>query len=263
MILLKLGGSLLTDKTKPLTARHDVIERLADEIAAARRDGPHLELILGHGSGSFGHSVAARHDTHLGASSEAQWQGFIEVWSAAQALNHIMLEALHRAGLPAMTFSPSAFTLCRDGELLDMQVDPIRSALQANLLPVVHGDVCFDLERGAAILSTEQVFIPLAQHFQPERALLAGVEQGVYADYPTRENMLSHVSEDDLRRIELNTVQGDDVTGGMEGKIRQALALSRSSPKIEVRFFSGAQPGSLKHALLGGEPGTLIESEHS
>lgn len=260
MILLKLGGSLITDKSKPLTARRGVIQRLADEIAAALEQKPDLQLIVGHGSGSFGHSVAARHGTQRGVADEAQWRGFIEVWSAAQALNHIVLEALHRANLPAMTFSPSAFTICRDGDLMEMQSEPIRSALQANLLPVVHGDVSFDLERGAAILSTEQVFIALARQFQPDQALLAGVEQGVYADYPARQELLTRISEDDLQRITLESVHGDDVTGGMEGKLRQAMALSRTSPEIEVRFFSAARPGTLKEALLGGSPGTLIVS---
>jgi isopentenyl phosphate kinase len=261
VILLKLGGSLITEKARPLTAKHDIIQRLADEIATAMRHRPELELIVGHGSGSFGHSVAARHGTHRGARSEQQWRGFIEVWVAAQALNHIVLESLQRAGLPALTFSPSASAICRDGELIEMAVEPIRSALQARMLPVVHGDVSFDRSHGAAIVSTEQVFVYLARHFQAERALLAGIEEGVYADYPTRDNLLPRVSDEDLQRIALDEVQGEDVTGGMEGKLRLALALSRTSPEIEVRFFSGLHPGSVEEALLGSTPGTHIVAQ--
>lgn len=258
MILLKLGGSLITDKAKPLTARSEVIQRLAQEIAEARRQKPGLELVLGHGSGSFGHHVAARHGTQQGAQNEAQWKGFIEVWAAAQALNHIVLEALLESGLPGITFSPSASAICRDGELVDLAIEPLRHALKAQLVPVVHGDVAFDQQRGASILSTEDVFIFLAQHLIPARALLAGIEAGVFAEYPTDDAPLDLISESDLERITWNAIQVADVTGGMEDKVRKALALSRTSPATEVRIFSGLKPGSLTAALLGSEPGTRI-----
>jgi isopentenyl phosphate kinase len=260
VILLKLGGSLITDKARPLTARSKVIQRIAHEIAEARRKNPGLELVLGHGSGSFGHSVAARHGTQQGAKSEAQWKGFIEVWSAAQALNRIVLEALLESGLPSITFSPSASAICYDGELADLAIEPIRHALEAHLVPVVHGDVAFDRQRGAAILSTEDVFILLAQHLKPARALLAGIEAGVFAVYPTDDAPMDLISESDLDRITWNAVQGADVTGGMEDKVHKALALSRTSPDTEVRIFSGLKPGSLTAALLGSEPGTRILS---
>lgn len=261
MILLKLGGSLITDKSKPLTADYDVIKRLAREIAEARREIPELDLVLGHGSGSFGHSVAARYGTHQGARTEPQWQGFIEVWSAAQALNHILLDALHDAGVPALTFSPSASAICRDGELLDLAVEPLRRALEAQLVPVVHGDVAFDQQRGATILSTEHIFILLAQHLNPSRALLAGMEVGVFEDHPRQEQPLQLISERDLDRIAWESIKGADVTGGMEDKVRKALALSRTSPGTEVRIFSSLEPGSLTAALLGAKPGTRILSE--
>ena len=54
---LKLGGSLITDKSRPQTARLDVLERLASEIAQAYHKHPDLSLVIGHGSGSFGHGI--------------------------------------------------------------------------------------------------------------------------------------------------------------------------------------------------------------
>ena len=80
LILLKLGGSVITDKTQPFTARLDVIERLAAEIKAALDErGDDLQLIVGHGAGSFGHEVAAKYQTHKGAVSADSWLGFAEV----------------------------------------------------------------------------------------------------------------------------------------------------------------------------------------
>ena len=59
--LLKLGGSLITDKANAKTPRRETLSRIALEIAAYRRyAGADGRLILGHGSGSFGHIPADR-----------------------------------------------------------------------------------------------------------------------------------------------------------------------------------------------------------
>ncbi|MCK4693468.1 MAG: hypothetical protein KAT23_07545, partial [Anaerolineales bacterium] len=108
MILLKLGGSLITDKQRPETPRPQVLSRLAKEIAQAKQEQPELQLVVGHGSGSFGHTAAARYGTHLGASSAADWLGFAKVWAAAQRLNRLVIDALIEVGLPAIAFPPSA-----------------------------------------------------------------------------------------------------------------------------------------------------------
>ena len=63
LTLVKLGGSLITDKRVEKSFRRDVVKRLADEIAAARAVDPELKLLIGHGSGSFGHFAAKRANT--------------------------------------------------------------------------------------------------------------------------------------------------------------------------------------------------------
>ncbi len=73
LVFLKLGGSLITDKKRPHTPRMDVIRRLAREIAAARNIRPDLQLVLGHGSGSFGHIPAEKYGTHQGVKSPSEW----------------------------------------------------------------------------------------------------------------------------------------------------------------------------------------------
>jgi isopentenyl phosphate kinase len=62
----------------------------------------------------------------------------------------------------------------------------------------------------------------------------------------------------DLGRISLGGSGATDVTGGMAGKVHEALALAASIPGLEVRIFSGLEPGAVRLAILGDEPGTLI-----
>ncbi len=73
--LIKLGGSLITDKQVESSFRVDAMQRLSAEIVAAKQVTPNLKLIIGHGSGSFGHFAAKRHGTMQGVDTAAQWVG--------------------------------------------------------------------------------------------------------------------------------------------------------------------------------------------
>ncbi|MBN2555159.1 MAG: isopentenyl phosphate kinase family protein [Anaerolineales bacterium] len=258
MIFLKLGGSLITNKAIPETPRPDIILRMAEEIAVFRQQHADNTLLLGHGSGSFGHHAASTYQTQLGASTPEEWLGFSKVWHAAQRLNRLVIDELHSQGVPAVTFPPSTSAVCQDGRLIEMETNCIRSAFDANLLPVVHGDVAFDGSIGCTILSTEAIFTYLAGVFQPTRILLAGVEPGVYADPSNKTTLLQEIHAVDLKRLALSGSGSEDVTGGMAAKVHEALAMAQACPLAEIYIFSPAAPGALTAALEGGHRGTRL-----
>jgi isopentenyl phosphate kinase len=260
---LKLGGSLITEKEKTHTARFEVLDRLAQEIAEARRHGYGKRLILGHGSGSFGHVPASRYGTRRGVHSPEEWAGFSKVWQEAAALNHLVMEALQRAELPAVAFPPSAALVAYNGNLQSWELGPLQMALQAGLLPVVYGDVVFDTLRGGTILSTEDLFDHLARLLRPQYILLAGIEPGVWADYPACSQVLDEIDPQFLKEAAKN-LQGSaftDVTGGMRSKVGQSLELVQAIPALQVWIFSGLEPGSIYRALCGQRTGTLIHAQ--
>ncbi len=258
MIFLKLGGSLITDKAVPETVREETLARLAGEIRQARAARPGLRLLLGHGAGSFGHRAAAKYGTHRGAATGDDWQGFAEVGHAAHRLHRRVMDALHAEAIPAVSFPPSASALCRAGEIQSMAVEPIRRALDAGLLPVVFGDVAFDLAQGSTIVSTERVFAFLAGPLRPSRLLLAGIEPGVFVDFPERRRLLPELAERDLDSVRLEGASETDVTGGMAAKVRDALGMMHALPDLEVHIFSGEASGAVRQALLGSSPGTRL-----
>jgi isopentenyl phosphate kinase len=260
LILLKLGGSLITDKSQPLTPRLDHISRIASEISGALNKTSDMQLILGHGSGSFGHAVASQHNTQNGGTTRDYWQGFAEVWKAARDLNQILIEHLANAGLPVIAFPPSAGVIAREAELLNWDIQPIRHALSHNLIPVVQGDVIFDEVLGGTIFSTEQIFLHLTKELQPKSILLAGQDPGVYRDLERKQSIIPKITSKSFNSIlpSLTGAETLDVTGGMAGKIRWALSLVKSTPGLEVQVFSGVVPGQVKKALLGGKFGTQI-----
>lgn len=260
LIFLKLGGSLITDKARPRTALQEVLARLAGEIARAWHKHPHLQLLLGHGSGSFGHVSGEKHGTRNGVHSAEEWQGFAEVWYDAAHLNRIVIETLHQVHLPALAFPPSTSAITAARRIKQWDIAPLQQALEHRLLPVVYGDVTFDTEMGGTILSTEEIMTHLAAPFQPRKILLAGQEPGVWADYPQRKEIIPEITPgsypDD--HSSLQQAGATDVTGGMAGKVRQMLSLVTENPDIEVWIFSGAQEGSLYRALTGDVEGTRI-----
>ena len=259
---LKLGGSLITDKDQPSTARLDTINALVREIAHARETSANLKLVIGHGSGSFGHIAGKIYGTRQGVKSEEGWQGFVEVWRQARALNQIIVEAFSAMNLPVIAFPPSALIITRRGNQVQWNTQPIRSALQAGLIPLLNGDVVFDDEIGGTILSTEEVFTSLAESLPPNRILLCGSEPGVWSDFPQCKTTVPNLTPSNAAKY-FPTLKGSnsvDVTGGMLEKVRLMLNLVCEHPNLQAFIFSGKVPGNLSNALKGQSVGTKISA---
>jgi isopentenyl phosphate kinase len=274
LVFLKLGGSLITDKTQPYTPQLDVIEDVALQVANALRTHPNLRLVLGHGSGSFGHVAASEYHTRDGffprpsplahrerdESEENYWKGFAEVWYQASALNRFVMKALHKTNVLAIALPPSANVIASDGKVSIWETTAISMALAAGVVPVIFGDVVFDEIRGGTILSTEDLFEHLTRALNPERILLAGLESAVWEDFPARTRKLETITPHTYAEISegVGKATGVDVTGGMQSKVTQMLELVQQNPELKIQIFSGAGPGSIVRALTGQTLGTWI-----
>jgi len=259
-LLLKLGGSLITDKTRPYTPRPETLRQVAGILCAARAAHPEMELVLGHGSGSFGH-YAARES---GFGQPGRWESFARTGAAAARLNRLVTDLCLEAGLPVVSLQPSASARCRDGELVDLAVEPIRAALSHGLVPIVFGDVALDETRAMTIVSTEMLFAYLAPRLGADRILLVSEVEGVHAADPRRHpgsKLLSELTTDELARggTEIGGSHGVDVTGGMADKVRRMLALAREHPHLEIRIVGLA---GLEAALVRAfpAPGTRLRA---
>jgi isopentenyl phosphate kinase len=257
-VFLKLGGSLITDKTKVEHAHTRTMRRLAREIRAAREARPDLQLVLGHGSGSFGHVAAKKHGTRAGVKDRSSWLGYAEVAAAAARLNQIVTDTFVAEGVPVVSVPPSASARCEDCMLVYLDTFAVRTLLTAGLVPLVQGDVALDTVRGVTIVSTEDVFIYLVREFQPTHILLAGEVAGVYERSDLTGAIIPLITPDNAAHYAaaLGDSHGTDVTGGMIGKVNQMLAVVRHYPHVEVRIFSGAVRGNVQRLLL--EPDASI-----
>jgi isopentenyl phosphate kinase len=260
LVFLKLGGSLITDKTRPYTPRREVLSRLAVEIAKARLANPDLSLVLGHGSGSFGHTAAKKHGTRQGVHDPAGWDGFVEVWFQAMLLNRYVMSAMSKARLPALALAPVSAVIASAGQVTRWDLTPLKRALEAGLIPVIYGDVVFDEAQGGTILSTEDLFEHLALELRPQRILLAGLETAVWADFPICQRRVEQITPPSYQsiRVSVGGSHGADVTGGMASKVQQMLGLVEKIPGLKAQIFSGAIGENVTKALAGENLGTII-----
>lgn len=277
LVFLKLGGSLITDKTQPYTPQLDMIDDVALQIATALQTRPNLRLVVGHGAGSFGHVPASEYHTRDGVphprpsplthrerdeTEENYWLGFAEVWYQASALNRFVMKALHKARVRTIALPPSSCVIASDGDILIWETTPVRMSLSSGIVPVIFGDVAFDEVRGGTILSTEDLFMHLAHALNPERILLAGLESGVWEDFPARTRKIDKITPASFHEIGegVGKSTSADVTGGMQSKVNQMLQLVQKNPELTVHIFSGAEPGNIVRALTGEVVGTLISA---
>ncbi|MEN8375860.1 MAG: isopentenyl phosphate kinase [Gemmatimonadota bacterium] len=253
--LLKLGGSLLTDKGAVERPREETIRRLAEELAVECRREPG-SLIVGHGSGSFGHAEAKRRGLEGGRSTAVPPAAVAAVQAAARRLHLLVMDGLLAAGAPALSFPPSACLLAGDASVGSWDPGPLRAALKLGALPVVYGDVVLDSSGMARICSTEEALGALARSLRADgcrivSAFWLGETDGVL---DARGLRIPEIAADGGEVPEsVGGARGTDVTGGMAHRVSSALAMAAEGTPSWIG--DGRAPGVVADALRGAPPG--------
>ncbi len=244
MHLVKLGGSVITDKSKVTTLRPGHLRRLAAELAKSGR-----ETIVVHGAGSFGHIKAAKHRLQDGYLEGEQLSAVSEVQRDVRHLNLAVVDALRGAGLKPISLPPSAIARLDDGALRQLDLDVFRRYMDLGFTPVTFGDVVLDSRRWFAICSGDLLMLALAQAFRPESAIFVADVDGVYTADPKHNRsakLLREIGPSNLSQVD-TSAQNSDVTGGLAGKLQRMVELSKSVPRCVL--VNGLKKGRLLAAL--------------
>lgn len=256
LILIKLGGGLITDKNRPFTARPKVIKRLCREIHETRKIRGNLRLIVGHGGGSYPHVPARRFRTAEGIINSQSLKGIAEVQNAAAKLNRIVIRNLIDVKENAVSIQPSACCLTKDGEIQEFYFGSLRRLLDLNVLPVVYGDVALDIKKGCSILSTETILAYLAEKLGGRKFILCGITDGVLDENGKTIPKITPANFSEIKK-HLGASNGIDVTGGMLHKVEEVVKLAQKG--VVSVIINGNKPSFLKNALLGQKvTGTVI-----
>jgi isopentenyl phosphate kinase len=249
LTVLKLGGSVITNKEKELTPRLTTIERLAKEISRANIS----PLILVHGGGSFGHPLAKRYRIKEGYNRKAsQLIGFAKTHQAMRALNKLVVDALVKEKIPAVAVSPSSFIMTKAERIHSFSDEPLTTLLQLGLVPVLFGDAVFDFDKGFTILSGDQLIAHIALRFKAERIIVGADVDGLCTHDPkTRKEarLLTSVNLEELPTIlrQIEETKTNDVTGGMPSKVKEIVPAVENG--ISVFLVNAAKPNRLYKAL--------------
>lgn len=216
MMVLKLGGSVITEKGERETVDLDALARLAGVLGQADLDN----LVLVHGAGSFGHFYADKHGVSTTDGTQDA-RAVREIHDSMARLNRAVLDYLDDAGVAGVPGRP--FSAARRTDDLEFYADQVETMLAEGFTPVLHGDVVVDEGAGATILSGDEVVTALAERLDADRVGLCSTVPGVLDD-------ADDVIPDITAYGEVADVLGEsddtDVTGGMAGKVRELLALS-------------------------------------
>lgn len=248
--ILKLGGSVITDKNAADTVDDDalasVVAAIADAGGASGSNGA-ANLLIVHGGGSFGHVHAAEHDvsTTDGTHDPA---AVTEIHGAMKQLNGVVVDRLQAAGVPAVPVHPLS-TAARDGDAaLSVPTAAIDGLRAEGFVPVLHGDVIAHAGHGVTVLSGDELVTELADQLGVSRLGLCSTVPGVF---DSDGNVLESITDFESVAAALGDSESTDVSGGMAGKVRELLALSRPA-----RIFG---PEAVAPFLAGDAPGTLID----
>lgn len=229
VVLLKLGGSIITDKGRTCTPRDDQIGQIASWISARWP----LPLVLVHGAGSCGHPEAHRYGLSSGLSPGCA-VGIPVTHEAVSRLNDAVVQALRRNGVPAIGVHPLHGMVADNGRLAKPDIRHLMEMVRNGILPVLHGDVVMDLSRGACIISGDQLVVFLSQALGAVKVGLATDVSGVMDG----ESVIPVITPHTVSDVPLGGSGHTDVTGGMQGKIQEMLSLALAGKNSEIFHVS-------------------------
>lgn len=260
IFVIKIGGSVITDKERKFSINEKILKQVARELASVEE-----RFVLVHGGGSFGHPVASEYDISSGLKSREQLMGFSKTHQAMEKLNYKVLEALIEAGKPAIPVQTSACTVVKNDEIVSTELQNLRKLIDLGIVPVLYGDSVPDLKKGVTILSGDQLVAHLALELEATKVILGVDTDGVYMKDPKkRENpeLIPKITpktwNDISSSIDFSTKT--DVTGGMENKVKVLLDLADKG--INSWIVNATKPGIIKQAIRNDiEIGTKVAKE--
>jgi isopentenyl phosphate kinase len=261
LTILKIGGSVITDKNGELSARTNEIDRLAEEIQKANVRG----LIVVHGGGSFGHPSAQKYRIKDGLKEDSQKIGFSETHHFMTVLNGLFMDSLIWHEVPAVSVTPSSCIITENGRINHFEDASVRALLKMRFIPVLYGDTVLDSKQGFTILSGDQLVTSLAMRLNAERIVMGVDVDGIYDADPKVEKtakILRHLKLEELKELRSKLVKptARDVTGGMFGKVVELLPAVEQG--IPVTIMNASKPSYVRNVLEGKSVEcTLIRKE--
>jgi isopentenyl phosphate kinase len=263
MMIIKLGGSVITDKKVKYRFRPNVTDRLVKEFKPVIKKH---QMVLVHGAGSFGHILSKKYELDKGFRSPGQLAKVAEVKKDVRELDLKILNILIKNGLNPISISPSSIISNNNKSISKIDLTAFEKPMALNFIPVTYGDIVMDSSLGFSICSGDQIILHLAKKYKPDRVILVTNVDGVYTRPPgkgRKTELIENInvrSKSDLelvKQIEAE-MKVADVTGGIFEKLRISMEIAKSGVKADI--INGTVKNRLNDCVKGRKViGTTIQ----
>lgn len=260
LILIKLGGSLITNKNKADNINRNNLNEICREIKLAQSSG--FKLIIAHGQGSFAHRPAKKYNTFQGIVNKKSYQGVCEVAGKASQLNQLVLDTMLEKGIRVFSIKPSSIIISQNHQLNKIFTESIEQLLKNNLIPFLYGDQIIDKKTGCTIFSAEKVLNSIALNLKEKKYKIKKIIHCTNTDgvFNAGGKVIKKINFKNFSQYK-KYIKGSsnmDVTGGMLHKVEQSLNLAKYN--ISSLIINGATRNNLLKAIKGESIlGTKIE----
>ncbi len=234
MILIKLGGSIITNKKKPLTPRKKTIDQIASTLR--KIDEP---IVIVHGGGSYGHYWSVKYNMHT-KPAKYNIRGVSIVKNSMVELDKIILDSFLKNKLNPYSLPPTDFV--SGNKAIPKKIKEIEKISKSGLVPITYGDALWYGKNKSFILSGDKIMTMLAKILRPRLSIFVLDVDGLYSDLKTKK--LIYELKGQKPQITKNTM---DVTGGMTRKIEEASNISNLG--LNVFFVNGNKPQRIVDAV--------------
>ncbi|NNM02897.1 MAG: gamma-glutamyl kinase [Nitrosopumilus sp.] len=247
MILIKLGGSIITNKEKPISPRKKTINNLAKSLKKINEP-----IVIVHGGGSYGHYWSVKYDMHT-KEKKYDPKGVAIVKNSMIELNKIILDSMLENKLNPYCLPPTDFM--SGNKPIIKKIKEIEKISKSKLIPVTYGDALWYGQGKTFILSGDKIMTHLAKILKPRLCIFALNEDGLYSDLKSKKLIFELKGEHPS--ISENKM---DVTGGMTRKVEEATKISKMG--VNVFFVNGNKPERIVKAVKNRKfEGTLFRSK--
>lgn len=243
-ILVKLGGSAITDKNKFKSARIDVIKNLSEEIGQIYREVT-KKIVLIHGGGSYGHPLASKFKLYMGLTCEESKIAASRTIDAMRELSMLISRLIREQNVPVVPIQPSAIAINKSTRLHKMSIDTILKFLELDMPPLLWGDVVYDEDLGVSILSGDEIVSYLALQLNASMVIYGSDVDGIYRDFRNRKGVYRIVNDENIAEVIEHIAGGlkTDVTGGMKRKFEEILKIYEKN--IPIYIVNATKKGHL------------------
>ncbi len=225
-LILKFGGSVITDKSVPFLFCADAANQLAHDLSDYRKDNPDTQCIVVHGAGSFAHPLVKEYQLHQHFDHPQAPLGLAKTEHGVRTLNTKLVDIFHQYDLPLFALSVSSWY--QKNMLIPFEL--IQSILDKDMIPTLYGDVSLLPDQELSITSGDVLVAQTLAHYSQlttTRLIMVGDTPGVLDQ---KNQTISHLSKQNIYdQPELfGESKGIDVTGGMRQKLIELIDLSHN-----------------------------------